>query len=734
MKRGKIICLGFIVLIVYINLIIAAEQTYTIPTNPRLYRADIITATKLCLQKSVSSYPILKEWSYDIGSQTCINGNKLSYFNLTDNLWKNNQHECVNGISSSDNREWAYITSITCKSRDSGEVSPLDKNLNFIVYNKGPDSTDLIEPSINNLRNFCKCKDTGYSLLFTSVQSFNKVNSIKRQNYLPSCGLGSPIQGRMTLKTQYLYNKIFIDGRLATFGNDHAIVCGKSSCTPKTCAEMGRYCGTGTEDRCGKSITCNIACPNIGEACDSATGKCSYPSCPQDQIIMNLTQKFNALGSFYNKGNTPYSICFKDIFGGPYGGANPHDCSGYNLVIGLSLDINAKATIPESSGSLTNKVCYGNLVCEKDLSPGATCSDNTKKVVLRLNAESDGMISDSSDSTFSVKICCKQSFIIGTAEWQNMLSNKIRIAHASDTVKLVLRGAGFSNKEIEFTIKKDSSTWYWPFDKKIASISSIGYTNWSINETGNNYYFVAKFMDGSVEKSYESERLNILAYNNFFPYTEIVKPINESNFSIVLADKKTRSISFEQISLDEDDDLKVTWNFDDNSIIQFLNCLTTTNCNTAHQYNKSGTKIASLKAEEMYRNQYSMDYARFYIFGPGMNIFAIIDKPSYGNETKDAGYYWIDGRSSYVANCSYEQSKCDLTAISYGKNCYEIKSENNPLNPRIYCYRHAESSQLGFQWTIDGTIIPAKTDSTPFEYHFLETKLHTIKLKVSYSY
>ncbi|MDP2924836.1 MAG: LamG domain-containing protein [Nanoarchaeota archaeon] len=358
------------------------------------------------------------------------------------------------------------------------------------------------------------------------------------------------------------------------------------------------------------------------------------------------------------------------------------------------------------------------------------CADDEKTVVRLLNL-SNSHISNAAYSNFPIKICCKKTVPpVSTAEWQNMLSNEITIAHEGDTVKLVLKGAGFSNKEINFTIKKVSYLlWILRFDKKIASTSSIGYTTWKTNETGNDYYFIAEYMDG-VKYRYESEKLNILAYDNFFPYTEIVKPINESNFSIILADKKTSSISFEQISLDEDDDLKVKWNFDDGNISTYYDCLTNGSCNTAHQYNRSGTKIITLNAEEMTRNQYAADYARIYVYGKGLNIFSIIDEPSYGNETKDAGYYEIDGRSSYVANCSYMENECNDKAKSINPSW----SCQKPTGADIWCYRHAESSQLGFQWIIDGVVVPNIHNNNRFEYHFLETRLHTIKLKVSYSY
>jgi len=82
------------------------------------------------------------------------------------------------------------------------------------------------------------------------------------------------------------------------------------------------------------------------------------------QLIMKLSSTTNAHGEFWNgAGNYPIEICYDDIFGATYSGANPHDCNGNNLILKLSDETNAHAEVAEQ-GNYDVGVCYGDLICE----------------------------------------------------------------------------------------------------------------------------------------------------------------------------------------------------------------------------------------------------------------------------------------------------------------------------------------------------------------------------------
>jgi hypothetical protein len=77
------------------------------------------------------------------------------------------------------------------------------------------------------------------------------------------------------------------------------------------------------------------------------------------------------------KPSYPQSICYSDIFGSEYSGANPHTCTGSNKVVGLSDITNSHSEVP-SLDSYNTDVCYGDLTCTvRDNS----CQGNEKNVV-----------------------------------------------------------------------------------------------------------------------------------------------------------------------------------------------------------------------------------------------------------------------------------------------------------------------------------------------------------------
>jgi len=80
------------------------------------------------------------------------------------------------------------------------------------------------------------------------------------------------------------------------------------------------------------------------------------------QLIMRISNYTNAFGEFWNQDNYPIAICYDDIFGVPYNGDNPHECTGSNKVVGLSDVTDAYGEIPEINFN-SNNVCYGDLQC-----------------------------------------------------------------------------------------------------------------------------------------------------------------------------------------------------------------------------------------------------------------------------------------------------------------------------------------------------------------------------------
>ncbi|MDP2946842.1 MAG: hypothetical protein Q8N88_01895 [Nanoarchaeota archaeon] len=146
-----------------------------------------------------------------------------------------------------------------------------------------------------------------------------------------------------------------------------------------------------------------------------------------------------------------YVIYHDEIFNFLYLGNAPHGCSGENKVLGLEHVSNSQSEIP-GLNNYGNSVCYGNLVCENDASPGELCADSEKKVVARLKQDTDSNISDSCGLSFPIKICCYSS-TNNTVFWADTEGNRINNAELGDTVKLVYKNSNLPrNQLIDFEI------------------------------------------------------------------------------------------------------------------------------------------------------------------------------------------------------------------------------------------------------------------------------------------
>lgn len=184
-------------------------------------------------------------------------------------------------------------------------------------------------------------------------------------------------------------------------------------------------------------------------------------SCGDDQTIMRLHSAVNSHVSAWDQEVVSYveEICYNDIFGSAYTGANPHACTGDNRVLSLSSSSNAHAS--EVTDTVYNyEVCYGDLECIYDSSAGNTCS-NEGEIVARLYSSSNSHVSYVSDTNYPIKICCKSSRVY----WADMGGNEISEADFGDRVKMIKLG-GVSGV---FEIKEEDVL----FDDDIRSVVGI---------------------------------------------------------------------------------------------------------------------------------------------------------------------------------------------------------------------------------------------------------------------
>ncbi|MBT4136235.1 hypothetical protein HOD75_02065 [archaeon] len=526
-------------------------------------------------------------------------------------------------------------------------------------------------------------------------------------------------------------------------------VCGNSNC--ESPSENSDNCENDCPVDCGDGY-CDLDDEDCS-SCEADCGACApyvEPCGTAENTILKLFSVSNSHAEIYTESNYNEGICFNEIFVDPIP-TTPHPtCDASNAMLWLSANTNTQVSTT-SDATYNIPVCYSDLICHSaDENSGESC-DADEEIVARLSQPTNSHISKASDTNAPILICCEYStappIVPNDLYWANMDGVPIDEADLEDSVFLVANVPDFAGKSISYEIYQKEYLLGLPLrwnlldllnpDSQIASGVGVGKTIWKAGDGGGEfsegeYYFIATSEDGDSYSSKDADDYGILDVSadrdNSYPNTEIIKPIAESDF-IIENTGSTVDIDFEQISLDEDDDLRLTWDFDDGNQEVFEDVKINNIGNTTHAYTSSGTKIVTLNAEEMDRGQSVNDASRIYIHKPGMHIFAIIDSPDY-DALVGAGLYELNGTSSYVEECFVNQLACPPLGVN--KPCYEVTDIQT--GNKLYCYNVVDSSGLTFEWKIDGVVEAGVTNNAVFEHLFYEPRQHNIDLKVVYDY
>jgi len=490
----------------------------------------------------------------------------------------------------------------------------------------------------------------------------------------------------------------------------------------------------------------------------------SGATCSNDDRIMKLHKATNSHGALWDYSvpgdSSAYTknICYKTIFGEFYegrAGEDVHECTPNtnnpnNVILWLSKEGNSHASINKVPGKYNVPVCYGNLDC-RVRTEGDCMGD--EELVVKLSKRTNSHLSakgiDADDKNdYDKLICCSHI----DQYWADMNWGKIEEADKKDTVRMILEKNALRGKELRYEVyKKGNLNWnpyYW-FDWKVDSqTSNKGFALWKAGQTSENvfnqgdYYFKVA-VDGQTISSENKLNgiLNVGAGSNAMPTTQIDGPdINSKHgIRIIGGIYKTSDIDFLQTSTDEDDDLKVTWNFGDGDNEEFENVLTSDDANpgdTTHAYSREsgkGTNRVVLTAKEMTRNQRVKDYSRVYVYEAGFNIFSVInmfrvidesgttESIPYDEPTQDAGNFKIEGSGSYVSKCFYDGNKEQCKTENSGQDCERVEN--------LWCY-NVVNPDIGFVWTVND--VSVGTDSF-IEKSEEKAGAHEIDLKVSYT-
>jgi len=290
---------------------------------------------------------------------------------------------------------------------------------------------------------------------------------------------------------------------------------------------------------------------------------------------------------------------------------------------------------------------------------------------------------------------------INNADWTNLVGEKITRANINDTVLMSMDGTNLNNKNINYKIS-GPETFLWVFTK-IVRLSSSDSPSWIANKSGSPFIFNISIIKNNVfitsKKSGELAVNN--TYNNFLPVAIITAPLNELNVSV------GRSINFNQSSYDEDDLLKITWNFGDGTtqiITNYVNNSAiggnsnyTTSANVIHAFSSSGRYIVKLTIEEMIRGQKDSKEVVVNVFSSGINVFPVISSPN--NETKEQPRIVLfDASKSFVVNCSLDNIGSDIITSENIFYCKYLHAPGASINSSRY--------ELKMNWTINGDASP----------------------------
>lgn len=510
--------------------------------------------------------------------------------------------------------------------------------------------------------------------------------------------------------------------------------------------------GTYTENICYSEIfASSIDFGPSAHVCDGTNG------------VLSLSDTTNAHASGYDYSLYTTKVCFGDLVCDiDLWETGDEDCGSFggSLVASLSDDANAHLI----SGSDTTNYPY-QVCCKSVSSPGpgpidcgngvidvGEACDNSASPSIPVGTDcstipgiyTGGSLSCDSSCNFDTTACT--SAPLGSVYWADMNGDLIpdgENAEIGDSVLLIYNVPYDPVASLSFTILEDDPM----FDDDIKTITALfdynGMTvaEWIITEDNfNDGVEGIELDDGVVEFKFiieglESSLLYVSGYDNTMPTTQIDNPNEGDIYIIDSATGKTGTINLMQTSTDVDDDLRVVWNMgDDVTLPERNNILTTGNGDTTYQYSTSGSMLIWLFTTEMSRGQWVEDFERIFVYKEGISIFAKIDEPASTGVIEGAGNKRIDGSSSEVVDCDFDESQCN--SRSGGVTCYKVDdSLGSGIGP-LYCYKFADSSDpnFKFKWTFDGIEDLINTDSTPFQKLFIKPGKHKIDLTVSYTY
>ncbi|MEK6873340.1 MAG: hypothetical protein AABW91_00695 [Nanoarchaeota archaeon] len=320
----------------------------------------------------------------------------------------------------------------------------------------------------------------------------------------------------------------------------------------------------------------------------------------------------------------------------------------------------------------------------------STCIDS--QVILTLSGLTNAHAGIIGSSNHSVKICYNSIF-----NKQYTLNNSQVCKNDSSNTVLILSGGKNAHAKVSnMTLNSgDIPVCYGDLSCKVV----LGGCNSSIGEKriiGLSDYDDAH-LSFSILQGYEKNLCCTSAFTggNTSLSINIIKPKMWENFTISqLVDFEIEIANSSSLT----NDLDIIWDFGDGNITNINSCLSQNKCNTKHIYPSQAHYIIKAKVTRQNSSETSTDHVEILIYEDGLNKFAIISKPAFGEEIASNTPVKFNGNQSFIAQCG---SSCPT-----GKTCYTIP------NSQLSCYNFAKPNRIDlngtlsdyffwFNWTFD---------------------------------
>jgi hypothetical protein len=413
--------------------------------------------------------------------------------------------------------------------------------------------------------------------------------------------------------------------------------------------------------------------------------------CSDDQTLFRMYRENNSHVSAYTDSNYPLRICYKDLFGINYVGANPHACNEKNILFWISSSKNSHVSKTQTE-IFNTSVCYGNLNCRFSSSDCPA----TEVLLGRTFLEENSHLS-LNQPEYPYRICCSNSLSARDYYWADLTGKQVERIELSDTVLMVTKGFGFGNREITYTIIGESAglnlgTKVWNYItlngwSAIEPWVETRVNSWQAIVPGV-FYFNATNLTGVGS----SENLNVTEPE----VNSIPSIIVYSNKSII--SQQGQGIFFNTSIFDTDDLLEVIWDFGDGVVLNFSDYAIAFDNGSVgrqtHTYSSPGYYQVILTVKEKTRSNLKKEIFEVFSYGEGINVVPVISSPIPNKNYENLVLF--DASQSHVLNCSNTAFRegYDFMLNGTSLRCVYIHSPGQTTTGTGY--------SLFVEWTIDG--------------------------------